>query len=63
LKKAYDNSKIPGLVYCTYKTEILESTEIKDLVELFEGLDQVFILKEKCTSFLSKENMHKLFLN
>lgn len=21
--KAYDNSRIPGLVYCTYKTEIL----------------------------------------
>jgi hypothetical protein len=37
--------------------------EIKDLVELFEGHDQVFILKEKYTSFISKENVHKLFLN
>jgi hypothetical protein len=34
-------------VYCTYKTEILVSAEIKDLVELFEGHDQAFILKEK----------------
>ena len=33
-----------GLMYCTYKTETLLNVEIKDLVELFEGHDQVFII-------------------
>ena len=32
-------------MYCIYKTETLLSAEIKDL-ELFEGHDQVFILKQ-----------------
>ena len=47
IEKVYDDSRIPGLMYCTYKTETLLSAEIKDLVELFEGHDQVFILKEE----------------
>ena len=33
-----------GLMYCTYKTETLLNVEIKDLVELFEGHGQVFII-------------------
>jgi hypothetical protein len=65
IEKAYDNSRIPGLMYCTYKTETLLNTEIKDLVELFEGHDQVFILKDDDVYKLhiTKENVHKLFLN
>ena len=65
IEKAYDDSRIPGLMYCTYKTETLLSAEIKDLVELFEGHDQVFILKEDDVYKLhiTKENVHKLFLN
>ena len=65
IEKAYDNSRIPGLMYCTYKTDILLSAEIKDLVELFEGHDQVFILKdnEVYKLHITKENIHKLFLN
>jgi hypothetical protein len=65
IEKAYDNSRIPGLMYCTYKTETLLSAEIKDLVELFEGHDQVFILKQDDVYKLhiTKENVHKLFLN
>ena len=65
IEKAYDNSRIPGLMYCTYKTETLLSAEIKDLVELFEGHDQVFILKDDDVYKLhiTKENVHKLFLN
>ncbi len=43
IEKAYDDSRIPGLMYCTYKTETLLSAEIKNLVELFEGHDQVYI--------------------
>src|SRR5688500_1588866 len=65
IEKAYDNSRIPGLMYCTYKTETLLSAEIKDLVELFEGHDQVFILKQDDVYKLhiTKENVHKLILN
>jgi hypothetical protein len=65
IEKAYDDSRIPGLMYCTYKTETLLSAEIKDLVELFEGHDQVFILKQDDVYKLhiTKENVHKLFLN
>ncbi len=65
IEKAYDNSRIPGLMYCTYKTETLLNAEIKDLVELFEGHDQVFILKQDDVYKLhiTKENIHKLFLN
>ena len=65
IEKAYDNSRIPGLMYCTYKTETLLNAEIKDLVELFEGHDQIFILKqdEVYKLHITKENIHKLFLN
>jgi len=65
IEKAYDNSRISGLMYCIYKTETLLSAEIKDLVELFEGHDQVFILKDDDVYKLhiTKENVHKLFLN
>jgi hypothetical protein len=64
IEKAYDDNRIPGLMYCTYKTETLLSAEIKDLVELFEGHDQVFILKEEevYKLHITKENVHKLFL-
>ncbi len=65
IEKTYDNSRIPGLMYCTYKTETLLSSNIKDLIELFEGHDQVFILKEDDVYKLhiTKENVHKLFLS
>ena len=65
IEKAYDNSRIPGLMYCTYKTETLLNAEIKDLIEIFEGHDQVFILNEEevYKLHITKENVHKLFLD
>jgi hypothetical protein len=65
LEKVYDDNRIPGLMYCAYKTETLLHSEIKDLIELFEGHDQVFILKDDDVYKLhiTKENVHKLFLN
>jgi len=65
IEKAYDNSRIPGLMYCAYKTETLLQSEIKDIVELFEGHDHVFILKndDVYKLHITKENVHKLFLN
>jgi DNA-binding transcriptional regulator YhcF (GntR family) len=65
IEKAYDNSRIPGLVYCAYKTETFLSSEIKDVIELFEMHDQIFIVKvdEVYKLHITKENVHKLFLN
>ena len=65
LEKAYNYSRIPGLMYCAYKTETLLHSEIKNLVELVEGHDQVFMLKEEDVYKLhiTKKNVHKLFLN
>jgi hypothetical protein len=65
LEKAYDDNRIAGLMYCTYKTNNLLNSEIKDLIELFELHDQIFILKEDEVYKLhvTKENVHKLFLS
>jgi hypothetical protein len=52
-------------MYCTYKTESLLNSEIKDIIELFEIHDQIFMLKddEVYKLHVTKENVHKLFLN
>ncbi len=65
IEKAYDDDKIGGLMYCTYKTDILLDSDTQDLIELFELHDQIFILKkdEVYKLHVTKENVHKLFLN
>lgn len=65
IEKAYDNDRIAGFMYCAYKTDNLLNSEIKDLIELFEMHDQIFILKEDEVYKLhvTKENVHKLFLS
>jgi hypothetical protein len=65
VEKAYDDNRIAGLMYCAYKTDNLLNSEIKDLIELFEMHDQIFILKEDEVYKLhvTKENVHKLFLS
>ena len=65
IEKVYDNNRMPGLVYCAYRTDSLLNSEIKDLIDLFELHDQVFILKEDevYKLHITKENIHKLFLN
>ncbi len=65
LEKAYDENRIAGLMYCAYKTETLLSAEIRDMIELFENHDQIFIIKEDelYKLHITKENVHKLFLN
>jgi len=65
IERIYDNDRIAGLMYCTYKTDNLLNSEIKDLIELFELHDQVFIVKgdEVYKLHITKENVHKLFLN
>jgi hypothetical protein len=65
IERVYDNNRIAGLMYCAYKTHNLLNSEIKDLIELFEMHDQVFILKddEVYKLHITKENVHKLFLS
>jgi hypothetical protein len=65
VEKAYDDNRIAGLMYCTYKTDSLLNSEIRDLIELFEMHDQIFILKEDevYKLHITKENVHKLFLS
>jgi hypothetical protein len=65
IEKAYDNDRLTGLMYCTYKTDSLLNSEIKDLIELFDMHDQIFILKEDEVYKLhvTRENVHKLFLS
>lgn len=65
VEQVYDNNRLSGLVFCNYKTENLLNSDIKNMVELFEMHDQVFILKETevYKLYVTKENVHKLFLN
>jgi hypothetical protein len=65
IEKDYDDNRIAGLMYCAYKTNNLLNSEIKDLIELFEMHDQIFILNEDevYKLHITKENVHKLFLS
>ena len=65
VEQVYDNNRLSGLVYCNYKTENLLNSDIKSMIELFEMHDQIFILKdtEVYKLHITKENVHKLFLN
>jgi hypothetical protein len=65
VEQIYDNNRLSGLIYCNYQTKNLLSSDVKDMIELFELHDQVFILKDTDVYKLhiTKENVHKLFLN
>jgi hypothetical protein len=65
IEKDYDDNRIAGLMYCAYKTDNLLNSDIKDLIELFEMHDQIFIVKEDevYKLHITKENVHKLFLS
>ncbi|MFL6360297.1 MAG: hypothetical protein ACJ72V_13270, partial [Nitrososphaeraceae archaeon] len=65
IEEAYNTNRIAGSTYCTYKTATLLNSEIKDMLELFELHDQIFLLNgdEVYKLHVTKENVHKLFLN
>lgn len=65
VEQLYDNNRLSGLVYCNYKTQNLINSDINSMMELFEMHDQVFILKDSDVYKLhiTKENVHKMFLN
>lgn len=65
VEQLYDNNRLSGLMYCNYMTESLINSDINSMIELFEMHDQVFILKdtEVYKLHVTKENVHKMFLN
>jgi hypothetical protein len=65
VEQLYDNNRLSGSMYCNYMTENLILSDIKNMIELFEMHDQVFILKdtEVYKLHITKENIHKMFLN
>jgi hypothetical protein len=65
VEQVYDNNRLSGLIYCNYQTENLLSSDVKNMIESFELHDQVFILNsaEVYKLHITKENVHKLFLN
>ncbi len=65
LEKAYDSNRSEGLVFCIYKTDNLLSSSVKDMMDIFESHEQIFILKDEQVYKLhiTKENTHKLFLS
>ena len=65
VEQLYDNNRLSGLIFCNYKTQNLMNSDIKSMMELFEMHDQVFILKDSDVYKLhiTKENVHKMFLN
>jgi hypothetical protein len=65
IEEAYNTNRIAGSTYCTYKTATLLNSEIKGMLELFELHDQIFLLNrdEVYKLHVTKENVHKLFLN
>ena len=65
LEKAYDESRLPGLMFCPYKSSDLMNSDITDLVELFMMHDRIFVVKNDdiYKLHITKESIHKVFLN
>jgi hypothetical protein len=65
LEKAYDNNRLEGLMFCTYKTDNLLNSSVRNIMDIFESHEQTFILKDEQVYklHLTKENAHKLFLS
>ncbi|HEY7080579.1 MAG TPA: hypothetical protein VH500_12820 [Nitrososphaeraceae archaeon] len=65
IEESYNNDRLPGLTYCTYKTATLLNSGIKNILELFQLHDQIFLLTgdEVHKLHVTKERVHKLFLN
>ena len=61
----YNKNRVGGLMFCPYKTSDLLSSGIKDMMELFEEHDQIFILKEDKVYkiHLTLESVHKMIIS
>ncbi|MCV0431136.1 hypothetical protein [Nitrosopumilus sp.] len=65
LERTYDMTRLPGLMFCPYKASDLSKSDITDMIELFLMHDRIFVLKndEIYKLNITKESIHKIFLN
>jgi hypothetical protein len=65
LEKVYDESRLPGLMFCPYKSSDLANSDIADMIELFLMHDRIFVVKNDdiYKLHITKESIHKIFLN
>ncbi|WP_179372076.1 hypothetical protein [Nitrosopumilus ureiphilus] len=65
LEKQYDDARLPGLMFCPYKASDLMNSDITDMIELFLMHDRIFVLKNDdiYKLHITKESIHKIFLN
>jgi hypothetical protein len=65
IEHAYDEGRMQGYMFCTYRTEALLGGDMNSIIDLFEHHDQVFILRDADIYKLhvTKENVHKFFLS
>lgn len=65
LERTYDKARLPGLMFCPYKASDLVKSDITDMIELFLMHDRIFVLKndEIYKLNITKESIHKIFLN
>jgi len=65
LEKLYDDARLPGLMFCPYKASDLMNSDIIDMIELFLMHDRIFVVKNDdiYKLHLTKESIHKIFLN
>ncbi len=65
LEKGYDKARLPGLMFCPYKASNLMNSDITDMIELFMMHDRIFVIKndEIYKLHITKESIHKIFLN
>ena len=61
----YDKQNVEGITHCIAHAEDVLSANFEDVLHLFETHDQIFIAKKDSLYkiHVTKENIHKLFLN
>ena len=64
IEHGYDEARIPGYMFCTYRTDTLLGADTSSIIDLFELHDQVFVLRDSdiYKLHITKENVHKFFL-
>lgn len=65
IEKIYDENRLQGIIFCSYRTNNLLSASVTDMIEMFDLHEQIFIVRDKQVYKLhvTKENVHKLFLS
>ena len=63
--KWYDDQNVEGITHCVADVKDILSANFEDMLHLFETHDQIFIAKRDSLYkiHVTKENIHKLFLN